>query len=835
MSLPTYFEIGINIPGLAGTFDYHVPANLEGKIHSGCLVVVPFGRQRVQGVVLQQVETPAVPETKPIESLLDPAPVLNSAQLELAQKMSADTLTPLAACLELMLPPGLSQQADSLYTLLEPVQPLNIPLKPPQQKIVALLEERGALRGRQIATAFPRKNWQAPLQALVRAGLVASQTVLPEPDVHIKMTRQVSLGVDPGKLGLLSNEIGRPDTAAWKRRMAALQFMANEGRPVDVSWVYAASQATSADLRILAEKGLVEFRESETLRDPLEGVQVVPDQPPQLSVDQMAAWQAVLESMDGLGSNQPDLPVLLHGVTGSGKTEIYLRAVAETIARGRQAIIMVPEISLTPQTVRRFMARFPGKVGLFHSRLSPGERYDTWRQARAGYLDVIVGPRSALFAPLPKLGLIVLDECHDPSYYQAEPAPAYNALQAARQYGRITGSLLLLGSATPDVTLMYQALKQHWRVLTLANRVAGHEKISAAVKGILPLNGGPEYIPLPAVEVVDMRQELKAGNHSMFSRTLQDAIRGAVDQKQQVILYLNRLGTSTYVFCRSCGYTIRCPRCERPLTYHAESKVLVCHNCNYRRAMPVICPQCKSNQIRQYGAGTERVEQELLKLIPEARTMRWDSEVTRQKGAHDAILTRFSKHQADVLIGTQMLAKGLDFPLVTVVGVVLADVGISLGDFRAGERTFQLLMQVAGRAGRSKLGGKVVMQTFQPEHYAIQAAADHNYQAFYQRELGERRSQNYPPFSRLVRLELRMASLPDVEANARRMAARLQTWMEESDAKATRLIGPAPCYFPKQAGQYRWQIVLAGPDPTRIIRGKELGDWRIEVDPQSLL
>lgn len=833
--MPTYFEIGINIPGLAGTFDYHVPVNLEGKIHSGCLVVVPFGRQRVQGVVLQQVESPAVPETKPIETLLDPVPVLNSAQIELARKISTDTLTPLAACLELMLPPGLSQQADSLYTLVESAAAVNSPQKPQQQKIIALLKERGSLRGRQIAAAFPRKNWQAPLQALVRAGFITSQTVLPEPEVHIKMTRQVSLSIDPLSLGSLSSEIGRPNTPAWQRRMAALRFMAKEGQAVDVSWVYAASQATSTDLRFLAEKGLVEFKESETLRDPLEGMQVVPDQAPHLSEEQTTAWQAVAESIDQLGIGQPILPILLHGVTGSGKTEVYLRAVAETIARGRQAIIMVPEISLTPQTVRRFMARFPGKVGILHSRLSPGERYDTWRQARAGYLDVIVGPRSALFAPLPKLGLIVLDECHDPSYYQAEPAPAYNAIQAARQYGGITGSLVLLGSATPDVSLMYWAVKQHWQVLPLTNRVAGYDKLSIAAKDSLSMENGPEYIPLPAVEIVDMRQELKAGNHSMFSRALQDAIRSAVDENQQVILYLNRLGTSTYVFCRSCGYTIRCPRCERLLTYHAESKVLICHNCNYRRNMPLICPQCKSNQIRQYGAGTERVEQELLKLIPEARTLRWDSEVTRQKGAHDAILTRFAKHQADVLIGTQMLAKGLDFPLVTVVGVVLADVGISLGDFRAGERTFQLLMQVAGRAGRSKLGGKVVMQTFQPEHYAIQAAAEHNYQAFYQREIKERHSQNYPPFSRLVRLELRMANSSDVEANARLMVARIKIWMEESDAKATRLIGPAPCYFPKQAGQYRWQIVLAGPDPTRIIRGRDLGDWRIEVDPQSLL
>ncbi len=332
-----------------------------------------------------------------------------------------------------------------------------------------------------------------------------------------------------------------------------------------------------------------------------------------------------------------------------------------------------------------------------------------------------------------------------------------------------------------------------------------------------------------------MRQELKAGNRTIFSRALQTALEEVLAAGQQAILFLNRRGTSTYVFCRECGASLKCPRCDLPLTYHADAQALICHTCNYRRKLPGKCPACGSASIRQLGLGTERVEAEVQARFPEARTLRWDAETTRQKDAHDLILTHFSAHNADILVGTQMIAKGLDLPLVTLVGVVLADVGLQLPDYRAGERGFQLLTQVAGRAGRSPLGGQVILQTYLPEHYAIQAAAQHDFEGFLRQELAYRRKMGYPPYARLVRLELREADAERAADEARQMGRRVETWLAERGQPSTEMIGPAPCFFSRQDGLYRWQIVLRGPDPVGVVRGRDLGEWRAQVDPASLL
>jgi primosomal protein N' (replication factor Y) len=548
-----------------------------------------------------------------------------------------------------------------------------------------------------------------------------------------------------------------------------------------------------------------------------------------------------------LNNTQPaPTPFLLHGITGSGKTEIYMRAVEETLRAGRQAMILVPEIALTPQTVRRFLARFPGQVGLIHSRLSPGERFDTWRRARMGKLPVIVGPRSALFTPLPNLGLIVLDECHDPAYHQEDSLLSYDAVDSAITYARLAGSLIILGSATPDVSLYYRAQQERWTILQLPVRILAHKQAVAAqlaqagVQKQLPNPASVEEttaaaLNLPPVKIVDMRQELKAGNRTIFSRELQESLRQVLDARQQAILFLNRRGTATYVFCRQCGYSLKCPRCDLPLTLHIGEDGLVCHTCNYRRQMPKQCPQCSSPQIRQFGTGTEKVESDIQALFPEAHTLRWDAETTRQKGAHDFLLQAFMNHQADILIGTQMLAKGLDLPLVTLVGVVLADVGLQLPDYNAGERAFQLLTQVAGRAGRSPLGGKVILQTFNPDHYAIRAAARHDYSTFYRQEMENRKRLHYPPYTRLVRLETRSSDATQAETDARSMAEQIKRWIGEGDYRATEIIGPVPCFFGRQNSLYRWQIVLRGPNPINVLRGHALGDWRVEVNPVSLL
>lgn len=804
-------------------------------------MVVPFGRQRVQGIVIRYIETPSVPETRPVEALLDPEPVVSPAQIKLAQEMAHATLAPLSACLDLMLPPGLSQQADQLYELIEPLRIADEDLKPNQLRLVQLLRERGPLRGRQFEAAFPRKHWKETLQLLMKRGIVTSKPVLPEPKIRPKVVRMARLACPPEAVEGQIDQIGRAGTAAYKRRKAIIDFLMREPWLVEVSWIYASSGGSMADLRRLEELGLVELSESEVFRDPLEEIDAPLLTTPELTDGQSQVWEQLQEGFQpGKVGNWK--PYILYGVTSSGKTEIYLRAVQKALDLGMQALILVPEIALTPQTVRRFMGRFPGKVGLVHSQLSVGERYDTWRRARAGKIPVIVGPRSALFTPLHNLGLIVLDECHDPSYYQSEPAPAYSAVQAALMYGKSTNSLVVLGSATPPIDLMRTARQNNWPILELPERIMAHRKAAEAQLARMGKPGKLEVLgddssalPMPPVQIVDMRQELKSGNRSIFSRTLRESLKNTLDSGQQAILFLNRLGSATYVFCRNCGFVLACPRCDRALTLHSQEGLLVCHSCNYLRRMPTVCPQCGSNQIRDYGTGTERVEQEVMKEFPVARTLRWDSETTRQKGSHDLLLSHFVSHRADVLIGTQMLAKGLDLPLVTLVGVVLAEVGLHLDDYRAPERTFQLLTQVAGRAGRSPLGGEVVLQTFQPEHYAIQAAAGHDYMAFYERELEERRRINYPPFSRLVRLEFRHLEAQKAQEAARRMAAQVDSWINEGGYSSTDIIGPVPCFFARMNSYYRWQIILRGPDPAAVLRGRNLGEWRVEVDPQSLL
>jgi primosomal protein N' (replication factor Y) len=332
-----------------------------------------------------------------------------------------------------------------------------------------------------------------------------------------------------------------------------------------------------------------------------------------------------------------------------------------------------------------------------------------------------------------------------------------------------------------------------------------------------------------------MRRELQEGNRSIFSRALAEGLAQVLERSQQAILFLNRRGSATFVFCRDCGHIMKCSSCDLPLTFHEAEGLLRCHTCNYHRRMPPACPACKSQRIRQYGTGTQRVEAELQALLPQARTLRWDHETTRQKGAHEQILSQFAAHQADVLVGTQMLAKGLDLPLVTLVGIVLADVGLSLPDFRTNERAYQVLTQVAGRAGRSLLGGEAILQTFQPEHYVLQAVANHDYQAFYQQELAFRRQLGYPPFATLVRLEFRHQQAGKAEEAANLLAAQLRRWLQEGSRTQTRLLGPAPCFFARAAGLFRWQILLVGPDPVSLLRGRNISGWKVEVNPPSLL
>jgi primosomal protein N' (replication factor Y) len=868
--MPTYLEIVVNVPRVEGVFHYHLPVELDGEVNPGHLVEVPFGKRHVQGVVLRQVSHPSVSETRPVRALIDDSVVLTAEQLALAEHLSESTLAPLSACINLMLPSGLTQIGDTLYSLNGRSKTSG--KKPPsdlQRRVLDLLAKRGPLLGRQIDRAIPRVRWRPAIRPLIRRGQIETQPVLPAPKVQPKSVRTVRLASTPEVVAAKKDELGRQGTQARERRKAIMAYMLEEPGPVDVSWVYAASGGNLQDLRYLAERDLVILGESEVWRDPLEGMEFVTREPPQLTRDQEVVWEEVSSALRQSRKGKKVPPYLLHGVTGSGKTEIYLRAVNEVIQAGGQAIVLVPEIALTPQTVRRFLARFPGQVGLVHSRLSTGERYDTWRRARQGDLGVIVGPRSALFTPLPVLRLIVVDESHDDTYYQGEIQPYYHARRAAAAYAGLVGGVCLLGSATPDLGSQYKADKGEWRYLHLPARILAHRQaveqqlerfsLGSSASHYQPLEHQVETIDLPPVKVVDMRDELKTGNRSIFSHALRASLHRVLENNQQAILFLNRRGTATYIFCRDCGHSLLCPRCDTPLTYHQPryspanltpassiealtkdkqtkpEPLLTCHHCGYQRKMPRKCPQCGSTHIRQFGTGTERVEADLQNLFPQARTLRWDFETTRKKGAHEIIMSHFLSHRADVLIGTQMLAKGLDLPLVTLVGVVLADVGLNLPDYHAAERTFQVLTQVAGRAGRSPLGGEVILQTYQPEHYVIQAAAEHDFSSFYQQELGKRRKIGYPPFSQLVRLEYRHTSPDQAEKAAQTLAGQIQEWLASEGRRATQVIGPVPPFYARLKGSYRWQIILRGPNPLSLLSGRQLRDWKVEVNPPNLL
>jgi primosomal protein N' (replication factor Y) len=623
--------------------------------------------------------------------------------------------------------------------------------------------------------------------------------------------------------------------------LRVLKVLAGTSEPVKPSWIYAQAEAKYSDLKFLEEKGLIRQLDIQVWRDPLEDTTYLPPHPPELTRDQKRAWEIIKTGLAKVQQNQNPHPFLLHGVTGSGKTELYLKAVKETLESGKRAIVLVPEISLTPQTVKRFLSRFPGKVGVVHSQLSEGERYDTWRRARGGELSVIIGPRSALFMPLKDLGLIVVDECHHESYDQQDSLPYYHAANTAAAAARLSGAAVILGSATPRVTQFYKTVSGSWTYIELPHRILAHRETIAHHAQRLGIDlsvkageGQTADLGLPRVSIVDMRQELKSGNRSIFSREMQSAIQHVLDTNQQAILFLNRRGTATYVFCRNCGYVVKCPRDDKPLTYHRGKNELVCHTCGYRRQVPKRCPQCGSRQIRQLGTGTEKVEQLVHERFPDARLLRWDAETTRKKGAHERILTEFTNQEADILIGTQMLAKGLDLPLVTLVGVILAEVGLNLPDYRATERTFQVLTQVAGRAGRSPLGGRVILQTYEPDHYAIQTAAHHDFSGFYKQELEYRRALRYPPFTRLVRLEYRHHDAWKAEETAQQLAGVLQQWIRD-EGSSIEMIGPVPCFFSRLYGRYRWQIILRGLDPTRLLRDRQPPDWIIEVDPPSLL
>jgi primosomal protein N' (replication factor Y) len=538
---------------------------------------------------------------------------------------------------------------------------------------------------------------------------------------------------------------------------------------------------------------------------------------------QEGAFDAIRQAIDAA---EP-ASFLLHGVTGSGKTHVYLHAVRHALSLGRQALVLVSDISLVPAAEQRFGEWFPGRTAVVHSERTPVEQRESWRRIAAGEARVVIGARSALFAPLRDLGLIVVDEEHETAYKQVDGSPTYHAREVALELGRLTGAPVVLGSATPDVCTYERALRGEHQLLRLPQRytMIGAGPGEAAAGG-----------ELPHVQIVDLRAELAAGNSGMFSSALLSALTQVLDVGDQAILFLNRRGTATCVTCRECGHTVTCPDCLLPMIYHGDLDLLLCHHCNRRRRPPARCPGCGGARIRYLGVGTQRVEDEVRHHFPAARLLRWDRDTAARRGAHARMWEAFSRGEADVLVGTQMVAKALDFPRVTLVGVVLADGGLHLPDYRAAERSFQLLTQVAGRAGRGTRAGRVIVQTYTPQHYAIQAARQHHYEAFAERELAFRAEHAYPPYRRLARL---IYAAPD-EVRCWRECGRvlraLRARIASRGPRDAQVFGPAPAYFRRLRGEYRWQVLVSAAAPERLLADYRFPTgWTVDVDPVSVL
>ncbi len=830
-----YWEVAVNSPGgRAQTFVYASGDQPDSDLVAvGSLVLVPFGSGEAQGIVLAPITPPPELPIRSISRLLDSRPVLSPVQIALARWLAEHYCCPLIDALALLLPPGVAQRPQTYVSLVAGV-PLPTEVSEGEYFVLKALQEKPRLELSQLrqllATKRLARQTEAILRRLSRLGVLRRETTVRPARTRPLMVKDVRLveGIDAeAVLGTLSR-------APRQRDALARLLRAGPGQALPLATLRDDGLGAASVIAGLRKRGLIRLEEREVRRDPLIH-RTFPGNPlPVLTPAQAMALQQIEAVLDQPGYH----PFLLYGITGSGKTEVYLRMIERLLARGKRAIVLVPEISLTPQTIQRFAGRFPGRVAVLHSRLSPGERFDEWRWIRSGHATVVIGSRSALFAPVADLGGIIVDEEHEWSYKQ-EKTPRYHARDVALKLAELAGLPVVLGSATPSLESFEGARCGRLRLLELPERVevARQKAGEGGGEGGLPKRTNrPSDLGLPPVEIVDLRAELRAGNHSIFSGALRNAIDLALGLREQVILYLNRRGDSTFVLCRDCGYVMRCERCDVPLVYHSDVEDLVCHLCDARHSVPKGCPSCWGERIRYFGIGTQKLELETRKAFPQARVLRWDRDAASARGAHDEILRQFVNHEADILVGTQMIAKGLDLPRVTLVGIVSADTSLHLPDFRAVERTFQLLTQVAGRAGRGPLGGKVILQTYSPEHYCIQAAQNHDYQAFFDWEIRFRREHGYPPFGELARLLYVGYGESRVEREAEELATQIRALLLAEGIDGVDLIGPAPAFHRKIRGRYRWQIVLRGHGLSRFIPRLTLAPgWTVDVDPVSTL
>ncbi len=780
-----WVEVLVDAPGSQGLYTYSIPPELH--VQSGDIVSVPFGMQQIGGIAIRLVSSPPIDldpaKIRPIEDVITSG-FLQETYWQLLEKIASYYSTDLMSAIRVALPPGLLGRSQRRVKLSPNVPPgAETFCSVVAGKVLRLLQkhQEGDYSVNYLRNQV--KGASRGIRELSKRGWVESYLEPPK-RARPKLKTAITLATN----SLLED--------LTTRQQEILQILKNRGGELWLKELIDLCRTTSATIKKLENKGYVILSDREILRKE-QGILQAADRPKELNSAQADALKVIDAQLDYA-------QILLHGVTGSGKTEVYLQAIAPRLAQGKSALVLVPEIGLTPQLTDRFRARFGKQVCVYHSKLSAGERYDTWRQTIQGEPQVVIGTRSAIFAPLPNLGLIVLDEEHDSSFKQDRPAPTYHARKVAQWRAELENCPLVLGSATPSL-----------ESLLAVNGVGAKEKHPQVSKFYLSL---PERIgsrPLPQVSIIDLRQELSRGNRSIFSLSLQNAIAEMQSQKQQGILFIPRRGHSTFVSCRSCGYVMECPDCDVSLSYHhtheGAAKLLRCHYCNHTRIQPEICPECNSPYLKFFGSGTQKVFQELAKLFPELKCIRFDSDTTRNKGAHRQLIDRFIHKEADLLIGTQMLTKGLDIAGVTLVGIVAADGLLHRSDYRAAERAFQTLTQVAGRAGRGDIPGRVILQTYSPEHPVIQAVKTHNYSDFSNTELVQRAELNYPPYGNLILIKLSSLDEQEVEQAAETLADRLI----DNLSSEYEILGPAPANIMRVARRYRWQILLKFPSTAK--------------------
>jgi primosomal protein N' (replication factor Y) len=755
------------------TFSYRLAEEL-GAANPGSLLLVPYGRRLALGYLLPG-SADAGAELKPVEAVIS-EPMLTRDLLALAEELSVYYRAPLGTTLAAMLPPGLESRLERRWQVLDDD---------------ALPGVTGPIDDGALRRMAPRGEGQRWVESLRRAGALRALWSLRPPELRPRTVRVLRRVAD-----------GEPARGASRQR--ALLAVLGDGErslPELASELGVEPGTLLAPARRLAERGLVEIVERAIERDPLAHRQRQHPLLHPLAGEQRTALAAI-------SALSPGGELLLEGVAASGKSDVYLAALAAELEEGRGTILLVPEISLVPQLADRVAALVGDELAVLHSGLSAGERHDQWWRILRGEARVVVGTRMAIFAPVSPLGLIILDEEHDGGY-KSDRTPRYDARWVARRRAALTGARLVLGSATPDLVTLAAVRGGHAERARLAERRVGST---------------------PAVELVDLRAELAAGNRSIFSRALTDAIAGLEPGRHQGILLINRRGAATFVLCRDCGESLRCPDCDLPFVFHLSGTSLRCHHCGRSARAPDRCPHCASTRIRYFGAGTQRVEAELRARFPELRVARLDSDALAERRGFETVYDDFRAGRVDILVGTQLAAKGLDLPSVTLAAVIAADVTLNLPDYRAAERTFQLLAQVAGRAGRGPMPGRVIIQTYAADHYAVRAAARLDVDGFADEELARRRGLGYPPFSVLARLLIVDADRARAEARGRRAAEAV------ADA-GVEALGPLPAYVARRANRWRFQVVVRAPDvATRMAALERVPSGvAIDVDPESLL